>query len=308
MGTLFKSLLVCGDKLSNLSRLLASGKFVVTSQIDPPLGTDLSEITYRAHLLQGWVDALTIKDTDQGRIGSASPVSLMSVVFPRGIDVILQMNCRDRNRVGLQSDLLGASILGAKNILCVTGDPFTDSGYENIKQVYDVGSDELIKIASDLNLGKDINGNMVKGTPAFYIGGVINPFASELADEIIRVKYKVEAGAEFFHTQPFFEVNRLEEFLAALGSIDTKVIIGVLILESVEMARSISRMPGIEIPEEIFMELDKAKDKTAKGIEIAARIVKAAKEIYAGVHIIDTGSNDLIPLVLEYAGIFRREI
>jgi len=185
---------------------------------------------------------------------------------------------------------------------------FIGHEYEDVASVFDVGSNELIKIASNLSNGRDIVGFSIKTPPKFYIGGMVNPFASELADEIISMKDKFESGARFFVTQPFFDIERLEEFRSAVGSIQAKVIISTVVLDSAARAKSMNNMPGIEMPKNIIEEIEASTNPADKGLEIATRIIDGSRAIYDGVHIINPSLNDVIPSVLNRSGIKRSSL
>ena len=294
--------------MSRFSDLLRRGEFVITADLTSSTGIDTSGILNQLTSVGHLVDAVILGSRDDSNSVSASAVGLIPIILANGLDPILNVDCRDRNRIALQSDMIAASILGVENIVCVTGDMFVGHEYDDIATVFDVGSTELIQIASNLSNGTDVIGSDITNPPKFYVGGMVNPFASELADEIIRMKDKVESGATFFVTQPFFDIDRLEEFKAAVGSIQAKVIVSIVVLDSADRAKYMNNMPGIEIPEDIIVEIESSPDQKSKGIEIASRIIYEAKAIYDGVHIINPSLNDVVSLVLEGSGIQRSNL
>ncbi len=294
--------------MSRFSDLLRRGEFVITADLTSSTGIDTSGILNQLTSVGHLVDAVILGSRDDSNSVSASAVGLIPIILANGLDPILNVDCRDRNRIALQSDMIAASILGVENIVCVTGDMFVGHEYDDIATVFDVGSTELIQIASNLSNGTDVIGSDITNPPKFYVGGMVNPFASELADEIIRMNDKVESGATFFVTQPFFDIDRLEEFKAAVGSIQAKVIVSIVVLDSADRAKYMNNMPGIEIPEDIIVEIESSPDQKSKGIEIASRIIYEAKAIYDGVHIINPSLNDVVSPVLEGSGIQRSNL
>ena len=295
--------------MSNLSRLLQSGSFVVTAEITPPKGVDLTETLSRADFMSGMVDAVNITD-HQGSHMSVSPLALAPHVQERGLEPILQVTCRDRNRIAIQGDLLAAGVLGVENLLCLTGDPIGAGDHPDAKTVFDLDSIRLLEAAASLTRGADMGGSRLRGAPSFYLGAAVNPFASELADEIIRMEEKIAAGAQFFQTQAVFETPELADFMARVRTFGTPIIAGIILLKSGDMARSMNRnLPGVHVPDELIAEMDAAADRPQAGVEIAARTIREAMDICDGVHIMAIGWERHIPKVLELSGIAeRREV
>ncbi|MQF48557.1 5,10-methylenetetrahydrofolate reductase [SAR202 cluster bacterium AC-647-N09_OGT_505m] len=293
--------------MSRLSEVLESDQFAVTAEINPPKGVDIQDTLSKAKALRGFVDAVNLTD-QQSAVMSMSPLALASLLMQLGPEVTIQVTCRDRNRIAIQGDLLGASALGMENILCMTGDPVGTGDHPDAKAVFDMDSIGLLRTASALMKGKDMGDNDLKGSPSFYLGAVVNPAASELADEIIRMEDKVEAGARFFQTQAIFDPTELEEFMSMVKPLGVPVLAGLIVLKSGDMARSLNlRLPGVHVPDTIIEELDTAEDKAQKGIEIAGRTIRDVKGFCNGVHIMAIGWERRIPQVLEAAGILARE-
>ena len=293
--------------MSRMSQLLTSGKFVVTAEINPPKGVDIQDTLTRANALKGWVDAVNLTD-QHSSIMSTSPVALVPSLLGQGMDVILQITGRDRNRIALQGDMLAASVLGVENVLCLTGDPVDAGDHPEAKTVFDLDSIGMLRTASLLMGGKDMVGNDLKGAPNFYLGAAANPSASELADEIIRMEDKIEAGARFFQTQAVFDSSQLEEFVAMVKPFGVPMVAGIIILKSGNMARNLNRnLPGVHVPDYLIAEIDAAQDKAQKGMEIAGRLIREVKDICSGVHIMAIGWERRIPQVLEVAGIQARQ-
>ena len=293
--------------MSHLSELLQSGNFVVTAEINPPKGVDMTDTLSRADVLSGLVDAVNLTD-HPGSHMSVSPLALAPLIRERGLEAILQVTCRDRNRIAIQGDLLAAHVLGVENVLCLTGDPVGAGDHPEAKTVFDLDSIRLLEAATSLNGGTDMGSNRLRGAPSFYLGAAVNPFASELADEIIRMEEKVSAGAQFFQSQAVFDTTQLAEFMAIVKPLGAPVIAGVILLKSGEMARNMNQnIPGVLVPDDLIAEMDSANDKPQAGVEIAARIIREARDICDGVHIMAIGWERYIPQVLEMSGTPARE-
>ena len=293
--------------MSHLSELLQSGNFVVTAEINPPKGVDMTDTLSRADVLSGLVDAVNLTD-HPGSHMSVSPLALAPLIRERGLEAILQVTCRDRNRIAIQGDLLAAHVLGVENVLCLTGDPVGAGDHPEAKTVFDLDSIRLLEAAALLNGGTDMGSNRLRGAPSFYLGAAVNPFASELADEIIRMEEKVSAGAQFFQSQAVFDTTQLAEFMAIVKPLGAPVIAGIILLKSGEMARHMNQnIPGVLVPDDLIAEMDSANDKAQAGIQIAARIIREARDICDGVHIMAIGWERYIPQVLEMSGTPARE-
>ena len=293
--------------MSHLSKVLQSGNFVVTAEINPPKGVDMTDTLSRADVLSGLVDAVNLTD-HPGSHMSVSPLALAPLIQERGLEAILQVTCRDRNRIAIQGDLLAAHVLGVENVLCLTGDPVGAGDHPEAKTVFDLDSIRLLEAATSLNRGTDMGSNRLRGAPSFYLGAAVNPFASELADEIIRMEEKVSAGAQFFQSQAVFDTTQLAEFMAIVKPLGAPVIAGIILLKSGEMARHMNQnLPGVLVPDNLIAELDGAQDKAQAGIQIAARIIREARDICDGVHIMAIGWERYIPQVLELSGTPARE-
>ena len=220
---------------------IEQGKFLVTSEIGPPKGTDLKETLEDAELIRSRVDAINVTDLQSSvlRVGSLAVCSLLK---NRGIEPIFQMTCRDRNRLALQSDLLSASVLGIENVLLLTGDYPTLGDHPESKPVFDLGSVQLIQVASALESGKDMKGNALKGAPKFCMGAVVNPGADPLEPETIKMEKKIEAGAQFFQTQAVYDIELFKRFLDSIQGIKkVPILAGIVLLKSAGMAKYMNK-------------------------------------------------------------------
>ncbi len=284
---------------------IVAGKFLVTSEIGPPKGTDLKEVLDDAELIKGKVDAINVTDLQSSvmRIGS---LAVCHFLKDKGIEPLFQLTCRDRNRLALQSDLLSAAALGIENVLLLTGDHPALGDHPDATPVFDIGSVQLLEVARTLQEGKDMRGNPLKGAPRFCMGAVVNPGADPLEPEVIKMGMKVRAGAQFFQTQAVYDIEKFKAFLDEVRKHDIKTTImaGIVLLKSAGMARYMNKnVAGVFVPEDLIKEMEGAKDKVQKSIEIAARLIKELKPLCHGIHIMPIGWDKKVPLVLEAAGL-----
>ena len=280
-----------------------SGKFVVTSEIGPPKGVDIKEMLEDAELIRHRVDAINVTDLQSSvmRLGSLAVCRLLK---ERGIEPVYQLTCRDRNRLALQSDLLSAAVLGIENVVILTGDYPTLGDHPEAKPVFDLGSVELLEVASMLQNGTDMKGNPLKGVPRFCVGAVVNPGADPLEPEIIKMERKIEAGARFFQTQAVYDIDLFKKFKDSIKHIDAPVFAGIVLLKSANMARYMNKnVSGVFVPDSLIAEMEAAKDKAAVSIEIASRLIKQLKPLCDGIHIMPIGWDKKVPLVLDAAGL-----
>lgn len=286
---------------------LNSGKFVVTAEVGPPKGTDIKKILHEAEMLKGKVDALNVTD-NQSAVMRISSVSFCKLLLEMGHEPILQMTCRDRNRIGLQSDLLGASILGIKNVLCMTGDHPNAGDHKEAKPVYDIESVQLLQIVAGLNAGKDMMGNELKGATDFYQGAVVTPESNPIEPQLMKFEKKIEAGANFFQTQAIYDIDKFKEFMSYSRQFPVKILAGLVLLKSAGMANFMNKfVPGINVPQNLIDELKEAGKEKAMdtGIGIMARHIKQLRDekICDGVHIMAIGAEDKVPEIMERAGL-----
>ena len=278
-------------------------KFVVTSEIGPPKGVDIKEMLEDADLIKSRVDAINVTDLQSSvmRIGSLAVCHLLK---DRGIEPIFQVTCRDRNRLALQSDLLSASVLGIENVLLLTGDYPTLGDHPEAKPVFDVGSVQLIGMAKQLESGKDMKGNALRGAPKFCIGAVVNPGADPIEPEIIKMEKKIAAGAVFFQTQAVYDLELFKRFLDSARHLKTTILAGIVLLKSAGMAKYMNKnVAGVFVPDNLIKEMEETKDKSAKSIEIAARLIKELRPLCQGIHIMPIGWDKKVPQVLDAAGL-----
>jgi len=282
---------------------IKAGKFILTSEIGPPKGTDIEEVLKDADLIKGKVDAINVTDLQSSvmRVGS---LAICKLLIERGIEPVFQMTCRDRNRLALQSDLLSAYVLGVKNILALTGDHTTLGDHPDAKPVFDLDSMQLLEAIKTLQSGKDMAGKELKGTPQFCVGAVVNPGADPIEPEVLKMEKKIAEGAQFFQTQAIYDIGLFKKFLDASKHLKTTIIAGIVLLKSAGMAKYMNKnVSGVFVPDNLIEEMDKAQDRSAKSIEVAARLIKELKPLSQGIHIMPIGWDKKVPLVLEAAGL-----
>jgi len=288
--------------MSELRKKLENGEFVITGEVAPPKGTDVSSIIEELKFYKKWVVAVNITD-NQSSVMRASPLAIAKILIDNGVEPIYQITARDRNRLALQSELLGASILGVENALCLTGDAVQQGDHPQAKPVFDLDSVQMLYTASLLNQGKDLAGKRLNRPTNFFLGAACSPNADPLEPEIIKTRKKIQAGAKFFQTQAVYEPEKLKQFIKILGE-DVFILAGIVFLKSAKMAKFMNEnISGVEIPEEIISELESASDPVQKGIEITARLVVELKEFVNGIHLMPLGKAEVVPEILAKAGL-----
>ena len=289
--------------MSRLADALNSGDFAVTAELNPPKGTDLSPLLAKAEALAGVVDAFNVTDSHTSRMTMA-PIAAARVLLENGFEPLLQITCRDRNRIALQADLLAASALGIDNIMCMTGDDPKTGDHPQAKPVFDLEAVGLLRAATSLRAGKDMGGHKLRGNPAFFVGGVVNSGAQDISKELLRMQQKIEAGAQFFQTQAVYDHDAFQRFMGAAREYNVPFLVTLIVLKSPEMAKRFNAaVPGISIPEGLIQEMEQAKNAADKGVEIAGRLLRKLKPMCRGIHLIDAGRNSRIPETLQIAGV-----
>jgi len=276
---------------------------MVTTEMGPPKGVDIGPMLEGAELVRGRVDAINITDQQSAtmRLGSLAACRLLK---ERGHEVIYQITCRDRNRIALQSDLLSAAALGIENVLVLTGDYPSFGDHPEAKPVYDLDSAELLSVVRKLEAGIDMMGNPLKGAPKFCAGAVVNPGADPIEPEIIKMEKKIAAGARFFQTQAIYDIPSFKGFFEKTKHLNAVLLGGVMLLKSAKMARYLNEnVAGINVPEGLIREMESARDKAGKSIEIAVRLIRELTPLCRGIHLMSIGWDELVPAVLDAAGL-----
>jgi len=291
-------------KKSKFEKNLRSGKFAVTCEIGPPKGAEVEEIREAAEYLRDVADGINVTDLQSSvmRLGSLTTCRLLK---EWGLDPIFQVTCRDRNRLALQSDLLSAYVLGIRNVLALTGDYTTIGDHPQAEPVFDLDSVQLLWAIKNLEEGKDLAGKELTKKPSFFKGAVVNPGADTEASyelQIIKMKKKIDQGAQFFQTQAIFDAEVFKRFMERVHkeNIDVPILAGIILLKSERMANYMNKfVPGVFVPEPVVRKMEGTRDKVSMCIEIASRLIEEAKPYCAGVHIQALGWEKHIPAVVK---------
>jgi methylenetetrahydrofolate reductase (NADPH) len=292
---------------SKFKLLLDSGKFIMTGEIGPPKGTNIEKMHHHIDILKDKVDAINVTD-HQSSVMRFPSIGGCLAIEERGGEPILQMTCRDRNRLALQAELLFAYVRGIRNVLCLTGDAIPVGDHKEAKGVFDLDSVQLLRAIQTMESGKDLGGNDLDGKVEFCAGAIVTPEANPIEPQLIKFEKKVEAGAEFFQTQAVYDLDKFTRFMQLARRFPVKVLAGIVLLSSAKMAKYMSEnVPGIFVPQHLIDELANAPKGTAlnKGIEIAGRMIATLKKegICDGVHIMAIGKEEVVPEILTAAGI-----
>lgn len=293
--------------MSRFQEALDSGRFVVTAEIGPPKGVDLEPMKHHIELLKDRVDGLNVTDNQSSVLRYPSLGGALAVKEMGG-EPILQMTCRDRNRLALQADLFFAYSRGITNVLCLTGDAVVVGDHKDAKGVFDLDSVQLLDAIQTLADGTDLGGNKLDGVPRFFKGAIVTPEANPLEPQLLKFEKKIEAGAQFIQTQAIYDLAKFRNFMDYAGKFSVKILAGIVLLTSAGMAKFMNKnVPGIFVPQALIDEFAGAPKGKALdiGISIAARMVRTIKEeeMADGVHIMAIGKEEVVPKILELAGI-----
>ncbi|MFC1928866.1 methylenetetrahydrofolate reductase [Chloroflexota bacterium] len=291
--------------VSRFKEALDSGKFVITGEIAPPKGTNLEKTLHHIELIKDKVDALNVTD-HQSSVMRFPSIGGCLAIKERGGEPILQMTCRDRNRLALQAELLLAYTRGIGNVLCLTGDAVPVGDHKEAKGVFDLDSVQMLMAIRLLESGQDMGGNALDGAVEFCAGAIVTPEARPIEPQLIKFEKKVEAGAEFFQTQAIYDLDNFSKFMQHARRFPVKILAGIVLLSSARMAKYMTEnVPGIFVPQSLIKELESAPkgEALAKGIEIAGRMIAALKRdsICDGVHIMAIGREEVVPDILAAA-------
>ena len=301
--------------MSTLSESLAAGKFVVTAEIGPPKGTNIEPVIHEAveFLKNDRVAAVNVTDIQTAVMRASSIVGAV-LLRQQGIEPVLQMVCRDRNRLALQSDLLAASILGVENVLAITGDHVSAGDHKEAKPVYDLDSVGLLQAMSTLekgtDLGRDMKGNpnTLDGTPKFFKGCVVTPCADEVEPQVIKLAKKVEAGAQFVQTQAVYDAKSFETFIKMVEKegIKVPILLGIVMLKNFGMAKYMNNfVPGVVVPKDLSKRLKECekKDVPKVSVQICGELIRDMKGMCQGAHLMTLGWDKYVPDIIEAAGV-----
>jgi methylenetetrahydrofolate reductase (NADPH) len=298
---------------SNLEKVLEAGKFAVTSELGPPKSADGDNIRKKTEYMKGNADAVNLTD-NQTSIVRLSSIAAARIIMDEGLEPVMQMVVRDRNRIALQSDILGAAALGIKNILCLSGDHQIFGNHPQAKNVFDIDSMQLIQMVKNMRDEKKfLNGDEIKVEPRMFIGAAVNPFADPFDYRVKRLAKKIKAGCDFIQTQVIYEMEKFEKFIAEARKqgLHEQVYIlgGVTPLKSAKAAKAINKfVSGINIPQDIIDRMSKAEDQKAEGLTQAVETIDHLKTIEGikGVHVMAIAWESKVPEIVERCGLLPR--
>lgn len=291
--------------LSRLRTAAQAEEFLITAEVMPPKGGNPAHMIEMAKLLRDRVHAVNITDGSRAVLRMSSLASSV-ILLQQGIEPVCQVACRDRNCIALQADLMGAQALGIRNVLALTGDPIKAGDHPTAKGVFDLESVRLLKLIDKLNQGLDFNEKpLPDGATELFAGAAIDPQCGSWSGLQRRFERKLESGAQFFQSQLISDFDRLEKFMDQVAvSCNKPVLAGIFLLKSAKNAQFINRnVPGVQIPDAIIDRLERATDPLQEGVAIAAEQVQLARQLCQGVHMMSVKREDLIPQILDLAGI-----
>lgn len=293
--------------MSTLKSALESEKFVVTCELSPPKGTDLSAMLDKAEMLKHAVDAFNLTDSAAARM-AMDPAAAGHALLQRNIEPIVQITSRDKNRLALQSGLLGAHTLGITNLVIMGGDPPHIGDHPEAKGVNDLFSSQIIDAAYALNHGNDHAGNAINGNTDFYLGSVCNPGANDMQAEVENTRRKIEAGAQFFQTQAIYQLDQFHAFMEQLKQPDIIILCGIIPIKSVKMANYMNeKVPGIQIPDALIERIATAEksgkpdDVVTESLAIAAETIDQLRQLCRGIHVMAIGWEKHVKTLLDRA-------
>ena len=297
---------------SNLQKVLEAGFFSVTSELGPPMSANADFVRQRAREITGLIDAANVTDC-QAAVVRMSSVAASCLALEEGIEPILQMTCRDRNRIAIQSDLLGASALGIKNLLILSGDHQSVGNHPQSKNVFDIDSIQLLKAMSNhMDNGIFIGGSKCKIPARFFLGSTTNPFADPEEMQLIRLEKKINAGAKFIQTQAIYNIERFNLWMEKVRKRGLHerayILAGIVVNKSQKSIEITATVPGMDIPEVLLDRMRKAEDKQAEGLIIALELIKEIRKTdgIKGLHIMAIGWDEIVPELLEKANFLPR--
>ncbi|MBI2608506.1 MAG: methylenetetrahydrofolate reductase [Deltaproteobacteria bacterium] len=274
---------------------------IITTELTPPRGSGVKKFIKTAALLSKHVDALNITD-NQRAVMRMSSIASSAILLQNGFEPICQIVCRDKNSLALQSDLIGASALGIKNILALTGDPVQGGDNPQAKKVFEFESTKLLKMLFQLNQGFGWNGTKLNQKTGFVLGATINPTSPNSDVQLRRFEQKLEGGARFFQTQATFDVDLLQKFIKKVEHFKVPIIVGVIMMKSFETAQFLNeRVLGIRVPERFITALKNSKKPEETGVHLAAHLVKDFLEVTQGVHIMAVRREHRVPDIIQLA-------
>jgi 5,10-methylenetetrahydrofolate reductase len=297
--------------LATLASLLRSGEFVVTAELNPPKSAAAGVVRRRAEALKGVVDAVNVTDSNRSMVAMAA-IPAATIVATAGLEPIVQMTGRDRNRIALQADVLGAAAIGIENFVFMSGDDPTQGNHPDAVNVQDLDGVGLVKMAVGMrDQARFLSGDEIKQPPKMFIGATASPFTKPMEADLTKTLEKIGAGVEFLQTQPVFDLATFSRWLVEVrrgGSREVPILAGVLILRSAEQAERLAKVPGLAIGPDVQGRMKKATDGEAEGIAIAVELVQALRSLpgVRGVHLYAIEWPEAVGRVVEAAGLLPR--
>jgi 5,10-methylenetetrahydrofolate reductase len=296
--------------ISKLQKVLKEKEFAVTAELGPPRGADPEKVKEKARLLKPYIDAANVTD-NQSAVVYMSSLAACVLMLEEGLEPVFQITCRDRNRLALQSDLLGASALGIRNVLLLTGDHPSIGDHPEAKGVFDLDSQQLIRLTKKMREeGKLLNEKELSKNPEFFIGAAASPFNEPMEAHLIQMERKVQAGVEFFQTQIVYDIERFSQWMEEVrkrGITEKSFILaGVAPIKSLGMAKYMKNfVPGVSVPDEIIKRMEEAQDKKEEGLKICLEMIEGVKEIegVSGIHIMAIGWEEIVPEIVKISGV-----
>lgn len=291
--------------MSLLKDAFERGEFAVTAEMAPPKGINFSHLIECAKAIKGRAHGVNVTDFQSATL-KATSLATCKVLKDSGLEPVLQITGRDRNRIAIQGELLSAGVFGIENVLALTGDYTMTGDHPGAKPVYDLDSVGILQVASTIASGKDMTGNELNGTPSFYLGACVTPRYDPVELQILKMEKKIQAGARFFQTQAVYDIDTLRDFREKTKHLNAKLMVGIIPLKSAGMAKYMNNnVPGIYVPDELIERMKKAENKVQEGIKISGEFIRQAKEqgLCDGVHIMAIGAEENVPLILDEAGL-----
>jgi methylenetetrahydrofolate reductase (NADPH) len=292
--------------MNTVADKIIAREFVITSELTPPKGVDLTDVFAKAAALKGYVDAFNLTESPRARM-AISPSAVARLLLDRDIEPIVQITARDRNRIAIQADILGAAALGVRNFVFMAGDPPANGDHPEAKPVFDLNSNQMLRAGHELAQGRDMNGNPLRGTPNLFLGATANPGATDLEAEAVNTRRKIDAGAQFLQTQALYERATLERWLEAVKPDGVAILAGIIPLKSAKMGAWLNgNVPGIRVPDPLLEEMQSVAGtdgEIARGVDIAARTIRDIQKLCAGVHVMALGWEAHIPAILASSGL-----
>jgi methylenetetrahydrofolate reductase (NADPH) len=291
--------------MSLLKDTFERGEFAITAEMAPPKGIDFAHLLECARAIKGRAHGVNVTDFQSAAL-KATSLATCKMLKDEGLEPVLQITGRDRNRIAIQGELLSAGVFGIENVLALTGDYTSVGDHPGAKPVYDLDSVGILQSATILAGGKDMGGNELSGTPEYYLGACVTPRYDPVELQIMKMEKKIQAGAKFFQTQAVFDIETLRDFRERTKHLDAKLMVGIIPLKSAGMAKYMNKnVPGIFVPDELIERMKTAENKVQEGIKISGEFIKMVKEegLCDGIHIMAIGAEENVPLILDQAGL-----